>query len=79
MADVYVRLSGIPEKILNKLIKKGYFKTKSEAVRAGIIELGKEYALIGSPAFYRQRLLRQISGKKISLEEVERALKELEE
>ena len=77
MTDVYVRLGGMPEEILNKLIKKGYFKTKTEAIRAGILELGKEYALIASPAFYREKLLRQIEGREISPKEVERALREI--
>ncbi|MEK6954124.1 MAG: hypothetical protein AABX01_03895 [Candidatus Micrarchaeota archaeon] len=31
--------------MLNELVNKGYYKTKTEAVRAGILELGKEYLI----------------------------------
>ncbi len=46
--EMVVRMEGVVENVLNTLVKKGYYKTKSEALRAGILELGKEYALIGS-------------------------------
>jgi len=38
-----VEISGIPENIMNVLIKNGIFKTKSEVIRAGIMKLGDEY------------------------------------
>ncbi|MDE1856203.1 MAG: hypothetical protein KGH49_03145 [Candidatus Micrarchaeota archaeon] len=41
--DILVRLDGAVAAILNTLVKRGVFKTKSEAIRAGILELGKEY------------------------------------
>lgn len=44
-----IKMSGVPEDILNLLIAKGYFKTKTEAIRAGILELGKEYCILKSP------------------------------
>src|SRR3989344_1245319 len=34
---------------LEKLVELGYFKTKSEAIRAGVLELGKEYNLLKTP------------------------------
>lgn len=43
--DTLVRLEGAVEVTLQKLVELGYFKTRSEAVRAGILELGKEYNL----------------------------------
>lgn len=45
--ETVVRLEGMVEKVLERLIGEGYYKTKSEAIRAGILELGREYALIG--------------------------------
>ncbi|MCK4328063.1 MAG: hypothetical protein KAW41_06400 [Candidatus Diapherotrites archaeon] len=48
MADVLVHLDGAVEKTLLRLVNTGFFKTKSEAVRAGILELGKEYHVIKS-------------------------------
>jgi Arc/MetJ-type ribon-helix-helix transcriptional regulator len=79
MTDVYIRLSGAPEKILEKLIKEGYFKTKAEAMRAGIIQLGKEYSIIGTPAYYRQKLEERLGDKRMTPEETEKALQKLEE
>ena len=42
-----IRVEGVVESVLEKLVEDGYYKTKNEAVRAGILELGREYALIG--------------------------------
>lgn len=44
-----LKLSGVPETVLKRLVAKGYFKTKTEAVRAGILGLGKEFNLIPDP------------------------------
>lgn len=44
--ETLVKMSGVPEDILNLLVAKGYFKTKTEAFRAGILELGKEFNLL---------------------------------
>ncbi len=38
-------LDGVQELILERLTQAGFFKTKSEAIRAGVLELGKEYKL----------------------------------
>ncbi|MCX6802489.1 MAG: hypothetical protein NT067_05270 [Candidatus Diapherotrites archaeon] len=43
MGEVLVRFEGAQEVILDRLTKLGVFKTKSEAIRAGLLELGKEY------------------------------------
>lgn len=48
MGELLVRLEGAQELILEKLVKLGLFKTRSEAIRAGILELGKEYKVLGS-------------------------------
>ncbi|MFH1239667.1 MAG: hypothetical protein V1672_00445 [Candidatus Diapherotrites archaeon] len=48
MAEILIRLKGVPEDVLIALIQKGYYKTKSEAIRAGLLELGKQYELIGT-------------------------------
>lgn len=34
---------------MDRLVREGFFKTKSEAVRAGILGLGKEYDLVIKP------------------------------
>ncbi|MDE1824780.1 MAG: hypothetical protein KGH61_00985 [Candidatus Micrarchaeota archaeon] len=41
--ETIVRLDGAAEAILEELVKKSFYKTKSEAIRAGILELGREY------------------------------------
>jgi len=45
--ETVVRLDGAVEHVLMNLVKKGYYKTKAEAIRAGILELGREYSIIG--------------------------------
>ena len=44
--ELLVRLKGAPEEVLESLVEEGFFGTKSEAIRAGILELGKEYNLV---------------------------------
>jgi len=79
MADIFVRLGGVPEDILNTLISNGYYKTKSEAIRAGILELGKGYALIGSAAYYKAQLQKLTRKKKLTIRQVKEKLEKLEE
>lgn len=43
MGETLVRFEGAQEVILERLTDAGVFKTRSEAIRAGILELGKEY------------------------------------
>ena len=43
MGETLVRFEGAQELILEKLTELGIFKTRSEVIRAGILELGKEY------------------------------------
>ena len=47
--EAVVRFDGAVALILEKLVDMGYFKTKSEAIRAGVLELGKEYNVLKSP------------------------------
>ncbi|MFH1106406.1 MAG: hypothetical protein V1787_00770 [Candidatus Micrarchaeota archaeon] len=58
--EMVVRMEGMVENVLNRLVEKGYFKTKSEAVRAGILELGKEYALVGSEKYLVSRKIARL-------------------
>ncbi len=43
--DFVVRLDGAVQAALERLIAHGFFKTRSEAVRAGIMHLAKEYGV----------------------------------
>lgn len=43
MGETLVRLGPAQELVVEKLTKEGLFKTKSEVIRAGILELGKEF------------------------------------
>lgn len=60
--ETLVKLSGVSETVLTKLVKQGYYKTKTEAIRAGIMELGKEYDLIPS---HRKKELEMVAEKMI--------------
>ena len=46
MVELMVRLEGAPEVSLEKMIKLGYFKSKNEAIRVGIMEVAKNYNLL---------------------------------
>jgi len=45
MAANLVRFEDAQELIIDKLTSLGIFKTRSEAIRAGILELGKSYGV----------------------------------
>lgn len=47
--EAVVRFDGAVAVVLEKLVDMGYFRTRSEAIRAGVLELGKEYNLLKSP------------------------------
>ena len=79
MTEFHITLTGKAEYVLKNLIKNGYFKTREEVMRAGVLELGKEYAMIGSPAYYREQLNTMTQKKKLSIGEVMAELEKLEE
>ncbi|HXZ90721.1 MAG TPA: hypothetical protein VEG61_06645 [Candidatus Dormibacteraeota bacterium] len=76
-----LRLSGTTAEILSELVQRGYFGTKSEALRAGILKLGESYGLIRPASDYWKQLGEAVSrsGKKLSHAEITRALKRLEQ
>ena len=43
MDEFVVRLKGKPKEYMNRLIKKGYFGTKADIIRLGVIEISKKY------------------------------------
>lgn len=61
MGDILVHLDGSVEDTLKRLVEAGFFKTKAEAVRAGILELGKEYHVVKS----REELLDELAVAKM--------------
>jgi Arc/MetJ-type ribon-helix-helix transcriptional regulator len=76
-----VRLDGVVAETLNELIKRGYFSTKSEAIRAGILRLGETFGLIKPSLHYWRELAEEIkrSGEKLTHEEIVKAIEQLEE
>jgi Arc/MetJ-type ribon-helix-helix transcriptional regulator len=74
-----VRLSGATVEILNELVKRGYFSTKSEAIRAGILKLGESLMLIRPSSSYWKELEEEIkkSGKRMTHEEIVEAIASL--
>lgn len=69
---VIVKLKGISADVLNRLVEMGVFMNKSEAVRAGVIRLGKEYGLVDLADYFERRLTEVIarSKRKPTYEEV---------
>lgn len=61
MSDVLVHLDGSVEETLKRLVEAGFFKTKAEAVRAGILELGKEYCVVKT----REELMDELAVAKM--------------
>ncbi len=74
---VLVKLKGVPASVLSKLIEKGYYSTKSEAIRAGVVRLGQEFGIVSPTEEAWLRLQSEIrrTGKKVP---AGRVLKELE-
>ena len=48
MSNLLVRFEPAQEFVLNKLTRIGIYKTRSEAIRAGIMQLGKEHSLFSN-------------------------------
>jgi len=44
--ETLIKMEGMPEKVLIALLHKGYFKTKTEAMRAGILALGEKHKVL---------------------------------
>ena len=55
--DTLVKLEGVQEGIVSLLLKNGYFKTKAEIFRAGILGLAKEYNLLKPPEEIERELV----------------------
>ena len=77
---VLVKLKGVPASVLSKLIQKGYYSTKSEALRAGVVRLGQEFGIVSPVEEAWMRLQSEIrgTGKKLSAAKVLRELERLE-
>ena len=71
MSETLVRLEGAPELVLEKLTRLGFFKTKTEAIRAAILDLGKDYKMFNS----LQELEAELVAKKLQAEEKEMSKK----
>ena len=63
LSETLVRLEGAPELILEKLTRLGVFKTKTEAIRAAILDLGKDYKVFNS----LQELEDELVARKMAL------------
>lgn len=77
---VLVKLKGVPASVLSKLVEKGYYSTKSEALRAGVVRLGQEFGLVNPTEEAWMRLQSEIRGtrKKVMAREVLRELERVE-
>ena len=48
MTTLTIEFKGVTEEILNMLIKEGYAKTKTEAIRYALLHVGRDLDLITS-------------------------------
>lgn len=76
-----IRLSGTTAELLNELVERGYFSTKSEALRAGILKLSESYGLIQAASDYWKELGDSIrrSGRKLTHAKIVEGIKRLEQ
>jgi Arc/MetJ-type ribon-helix-helix transcriptional regulator len=76
-----VRLNGTPAEILKELVERGYFNTKSEALRAGILRLGETYGLLKPASDYWRELGIEVgrSKRKLTHARITEAIKKLEQ
>lgn len=76
-----VRLRGTTAELLNELVDRGYFSTKSEALRAGVLKLGESYGLIRAASDYWKELGHSIrrSGKKMTHAKIVEGIRRLEQ
>ena len=65
--DTLVKMDGVPEDVLEILLERGYFKTKAEVIRAGVLGLGEKYGVFRTP----EELERNLVALKIKKEEAE--------
>jgi len=76
-----VRLSGVAADVLNELVRRGYFATKSEAIRMGILRLGENFGFFKPAMHYWRELGEEIkrTGRKMTHDEIVEALRRLEQ
>ncbi len=65
--ETLVKMYGVPEEVLEILINRGYFKTKAEVIRAGVLGLGEKYGVFSTP----EELERNLVAMKIKKEQAE--------
>ncbi len=69
---VPVRLKGTLKDVVEALVSKGLYGSKSEVIRAGIRKMGEEYGLIPSEGRRHLRELQSVARKKSPLETMEK-------
>jgi len=76
-----VRLSGVVADVLNELVRRGYFATKSEAIRVGVLRLGENFGLFKPSMHYWRELGEEVkrTGKRMTHNEIVEALMRLEQ
>ena len=72
--ELVVRMSGAVEIVLEKLVQRGYYKTKSEALRAGVLKLGGEYHLFEDQEVEDALVVRKIQQMEKEVQEGKRKL-----
>ncbi|MBI5226761.1 hypothetical protein HY994_06050 [Candidatus Micrarchaeota archaeon] len=61
--ELVVRMDGMTQVVLEKLVKDGYFKTKSEVLRAGVLKLGEKYGFFENPNELQEEIKKRSKEK----------------
>jgi len=65
MDEFVIRLNGKPKEYVDRFIEKGYFNTKSEIIRLGIMELASKYK-IDDPSYEEVTLVNKAIKKEMN-------------
>jgi len=62
--DLLVQLTDVPQGVLEYVLRKGYYKTKAEAVRAALINMGRDYNILDKEDFLLGEKLEKLEAKR---------------
>jgi len=72
-----LKFKGIEARLLEELVKKGFFSTKSEAIRAALIHYFLELGLLGREQQWKE--IQAFPKRKMSQEQLAKDLEKLED
>tara|TARA_B100000315_G_scaffold226413_1_gene233332 strand:- start:121 stop:378 length:258 start_codon:yes stop_codon:yes gene_type:complete len=72
-----LKFKGMEAKVLDEMIKKGLFNTKSEAIRSALVHYSLELGLLGRAKLWKE--IQEFPKRKITPEQLAQDLEKLED